>query len=496
MDKKIPCDTKQSNIAPQKTITKNAHKEIGTSVWDRAKIYAKGFKEGFFEYYAEKYKGTEGIKDALSRTTNILDESGKIYKNNSLGLVFCSKSLDKAFNMLDKCNATTYIKKPIKKWSTNVAENLSDGNPNNLSSAERSWAVVEGIGSVADFLTSSKGSITACAATAASVVIATTASTSVTATATLKVGSTVAGEVIGTTLVGKGGYDIATAKTESEAKKGGAEICSGTIALIGAAASAKDSLSAAQAAGIETKNPYTLSTPDAMIENIRIFPKVIATESKDITNATKILVTRFTNKSTSKVIKAGSPELQDAIPYMSKANDVQAYRFNPNGTAKEVLSNNPGVYMKDGKYFIPNKWDANNPYLIDTSKEQMIMLYGGDDMAVCDGVVFKGSYVDTAKFKSTGTLNYQTPSQLKYGDIVNVTKQAPGAFKEMPVGTQVETLEGLRTVGQGEVVAIDHAGNPYVTPLKNITKRNIPIDTPVSKDAFARVQYMLDNNQL
>ena len=60
--------------------------------------------------------------------------------------------------------------------------------------------------------------------------------------------------------------------------------------------------------------------------------------------------------------------------FMSKANDVQAYRFNPNGTAKEVLSNNPGVYMKDGKYFIPNKWDANNPYLIDNKFFKRIAL--------------------------------------------------------------------------------------------------------------------------
>ena len=165
--------------------------------------------------------------------------------------------------------------------------------------------------------------------------------------------------------------------------------------------------------------------------------------------------------------------LPNCLPYMSKANDVQAYRFNPNGTPDEILANNPGVFRgSDGKYYLPNKWNPNEPYLIDTSKEQMIMLYGGDDMAVCDGAIFKGSYVKTSDFKANGALNYQDPANRQYGQVMDVTKQAPGAFKVMPEGTKIQTLEGTRTVQQGEVVALDHAGNPYATTPKNILKRN------------------------
>ena len=112
------------------------------------------------------------------------------------------------------------------------------------------------------------------------------------------------------------------------------------------------------------------------------------------------------------------------------------------------------------------------------------MMYGADDMAVCDGGIFKGSYVDTNGFKANGALSYQDPTNLPYGQVTNVTKQAPGAYKTMPVGTKVQTLEGVRTVQEGETVAIDHAGNPYVTPISNILKRNIPI-TDEAKAAFA-----------
>ena len=172
-------------------------------------------------------------------------------------------------------------------------------------------------------------------------------------------------------------------------------------------------------------------------------------------------------------VHAHSNQLQGAEPYMSKANDVKAYRFNPNGTPDEILANNPGVFRgADGKYYLPNKWNPAEPYLIDPSKEQMIMLYGGDDMAVCDGAIFKGSYVDKTAYHAKGALNYQDPAKLQYGQVVDVTKQAPGAFKVMPEGTKIQTLEGTRTVQAGEVVALDHNGNPYATTPQNIVKRN------------------------
>jgi hypothetical protein len=278
----------------------------------------------------------------------------------------------------------------------------------------------------------------------------------------------------GAVMIGKGTYDAVTAKTDGEAKAAYENIGNGIFALGASALGAKASLNAASTAGVTGADGASeLNTVEALAQNFKVLPEALKVSGQNIEGNVLTLATGN--------VHAHSNQLQGSNAYMSKANDVQAYRFNPNGTPEEILANNPGVFRgADGKYYLPNKWSPEEPYLIDTSKEQMIMLYGGDDMAVCDGAVFKGSYVDTQSFKADQALNYQDPTQLTYGEVVNVTKQAPGAFKVMPEGTKVETLEGTRTVGKGEVVALDHEGNPYVTTPANILKRN----TGLSDDAM------------
>ncbi len=102
------------------------------------------------------------------------------------------------------------------------------------------------------------------------------------------------------------------------------------------------------------------------------------------------------------------------------------------------------------------------------------MMYDGtSDMAVCDGKIFNGSYVDTASFKANGALNYQNPSNLEYGKVMNVTKQAPGSYIEVPEGTVIKTLEGNVTVKAGQVVSFDIDGNPYVQTIETVLKRNV-----------------------
>lgn len=96
--------------------------------------------------------------------------------------------------------------------------------------------------------------------------------------------------------------------------------------------------------------------------------------------------------------------------------------------------------------------------------------------------------VDTESFHSSHILNYQDPSELTYGEVVSVTKQAQGAFKAMPEGTKIQTLEGVRTVDKGEVVAFDHEGNPYATTPANILKRN----TGLSNNAI-EILYEIDS---
>ena len=61
--------------------------------------------------------------------------------------------------------------------------------------------------------------------------------------------------------------------------------------------------------------------------------------------------------------------------------------------------------------------------------------------SVCSGAIFKGSYVNISDFKANGVLNYQDPAKLQYGQVVDAAKQAPAAFKLMPEGTKIQTLE-------------------------------------------------------
>lgn len=62
-------------------------------------------------------------------------------------------------------------------------------------------------------------------------------------------------------------------------------------------------------------------------------------------------------------------------------------------------------------------------------------------------------------------LNYQNPTSLEYGKVINATKQAFGAFKLVELGTEVQTLEGVNIIDPGEIISIDHAGNPYVVMM-------------------------------
>lgn len=285
----------------------------------------------------------------------------------------------------------------------------------------------------------------------------------------------------GAVMIGKGAYDAATAETDAQAKAAWEGIGNGTFAVAASVLGAKSSLKAASKAGVTSaQGAENMNMAQATLRTFKTIPEALKVSGQNV----KGNVLTWTTGN----IHAHSNKLQGAEAYMSKANDVQAYRFNPNGTPEEILANNPGVFRgADGKYYLPNKWAPNEPYLIDPSKENMIMLYGGDDMAVCDGAIFKGSYVDTEGFHSSQALNYQDPSKLAYGEVVNVTKQAPGAFKVMPEGTKIQTLEGVRTVGEGEVVALDHAGNPYATTPANILKRN----TGLSDNAM-KTLYQLD----
>lgn len=271
----------------------------------------------------------------------------------------------------------------------------------------------------------------------------------------------VAGAITGAGTIVYGGYKAATAKTDGSAKQAFETMGNGTFALAASAIGSKQALKSAANAGVKSANGLATNNPITNLTNCaKVAPEALSVCARNIKGN---LLTATTGR-----VHAHCNELrEDTMPYKSKPNDVQAYRFNPNGTPEEIIANNPGVFQgEDGCFYVKNKWDASSPFKIDTTKEQMIMMYDGmADMAVCDGEVFAGSYVDTATFKADGTLNYQNPTSLEYGKVIDATKQAFGEFKMFDLGTEIETLEGVNVIDPGEIVSIDHAGNPYVVMM-------------------------------
>lgn len=295
-----------------------------------------------------------------------------------------------------------------------------------------------------------------------------------------------AGTILGAGQLAYGIFSAANAQTDKDAKIAFETMGNATFSIASSALSAKSALNMASKAGVSSaKNFEELNTIESVIQCFKSSPEAIMQSGANI-KGNYLTLTTGTIHANSNALRKGQVE------YMSNPNEAQAYRFNPFGSEEEILKNNPGVFKgQDGKFYVKNKWNPDAPFLIDPSKEQMIMIYGPDDMAVCDGGIFSGSYVDSGAFK-TGELKYQKPTELEYGKIVEVTKQAKGAFKIVEEGTKVATLEGVTSVKEGQVIAIDHEGNPYVQTMNSILKRNHATEKSDSILGFKKLQERMD----
>ncbi len=399
----------------------------------RAKDYTFGFVRGIGEYYADKFKGTEGVKDAISRTGSIMDEG---------------------FEIMDDYNPINFIKDPVKNLSKKIDEKVSDGNSETMTVGEKLWNGTKGVGSVVDNLTTAKGLTVACLTVGtggmAASGFAAIAPTAASALAPVATAATATG---GSILVGKGTYDIATAENEADAQKGGAEIGVGGLMITGAAISAKGSLEAARQVGVPAADPSTMNTAQALVENFRVAPKALG------------IATGLSEPVPGVLIPATAYRME------SKPNQVEAYKTTgkPDGI----------VYEKDGKLFVPNKWNPESPYKV--SKDSIIMKYGDDDFAVCDPKIFQKTYVNDASGK------YAKVNQMKPGEVMHATKKAVGGFEFAKPGTEVKTLEGKVTLKEGQAILYDVDGNPYVGDIeKSLLKRNVPVG-PKAEEQFAKL---------
>lgn len=383
----------------------------------------------------------------MEKVTNVLDYSINAAKNKEI-------KNTKTTNDTPLLSIKSDDKNEFKKWLNDEDKICTDGNDDGkLSFKEGATSFGKGLIGIVKSTINHPFKTLACIGAGVGISV-------LTGGAALPI-MAVAGATIGAGTIAYGGYKAATAETDGEAKQAFETMGNGTFALGTSALGAKGALKVASKAGVDSAANLATNNPIQNLVNCaKVTPEATTVCLK---NAKGNFLTLATGR-----LHANCNELrEDTMPYKSKPNDVQAYRFNPNGTPEEIVSNNPGVFRgEDGNFYVKNKWDANAPFRIDTSKEQMIMMYDGmSDMAVCDGEVFAGSYVDTAAFKADGTLNYQEPTTLEYGKVINATKQAFGEFKMVELGTEVQTLEGVNIIDPGEIISIDHAGNPYVVMM-------------------------------
>lgn len=359
------------------------------------------------------------------------------------------------FKSMDAVNPLTYVKAPVKKAAEKVDELVSDGDPSTMTAGEKLWNGAKGAGGVVDYLTSTEGLWVL----AATVLTAGTAlDAALTAAPKLAAAAPAANAALGTAgvgITGKGVYDVATAETEEDAQKGGAEILTGGMMTGGAIAASKSALTAARNAGVEAADPAGLSTMGAVKENFRVAGEglKVATGLQAPSMFMKIPPT--------------------AIRFESKPNQVEAYQTT--GKADGI------VYEKDGKLFVPNKWNPEAPYEVKDGSVIMIYDKAGGDFAVCDPKIFSKTYVN-------GEGAYDAMKGIKPGETISATKKAVGGFELVPEGTKIKTLEGEVIVKRGQAVMYDVDGNPYVGDIeKSLLKRNVPVGDKAA-EAFKQLE--------
>lgn len=185
-------------------------------------------------------------------------------------------------------------------------------------------------------------------------------------------------------------------------------------------------------------------------------------------------------------LSAKSPLIQNSkVSMISKPNDVEG--IVPDLTAGDKVLSDYGLVKDGDKWYAPNReWF---PRAI--TEDDIIIVYGRDangkpsNIGFCSKSEFSSLYTDRAKYKN-GSIEFINAENLPKGQVVEATKCASGEVCILPVGTKLETNEGIVEVKPGEIVIINEAKNSvYATNITEILKRykNDPLN-PASKELF------------
>ena len=408
---------------------------------------------------------------------------------------------------IDDKVGVTDVKNAIKEYSglnalvDYVDNKVDDGDDTNLSNLERAWNIAKGLGDAVDSFIGAEGVEVVGLLTGAGEVAAVAKVGKYFSAAT----QTYFG-VEGGQLIGAGLAHAQTAETEEDARLAGSELGMGTIMLGGAVKSAKmaDKHIAIKehaqefvknASDIDLINEFNARTNYGVTEGLEIYKneltkrgfkpnengyfeaKTVQTNNSAVQSSPSTYRAKLPTPDYSKT-RANFPA--DAHQSLSKAGKATAYTTDgkPDGI----------VYQgKDGKMYVPNKWDPEHPYEVSTGADgkpaSVIMIYdeAGGDFAVGEPTTIASTYKNPA----TGELDPLYNAQVGKGNAMEIVKdQVPSAYKIVKEGTEIQTKEGPRVIQQDEVVVYDTDGDPYVMPKKNFLKRQEPLKGDAESEAL------------
>ena len=214
-------------------------------------------QEAMKKYLATLPPCTESFEELMaSQKFESLDKSGKIkflmeatgrkfYEamekgDKSAMRKYALEGMSYVFAYMDDKSGITDIKDAVKKYSglnalVDVVDKIvNDGDADNLSGAEKTWAAIKGAGDAVDSFIGTQG-----VAVMGSLFVAGEAAAAAGMAKLFAVATQAYFGIEGATLVYEGGKEIADATTEEQARTGGTKLTSGAIMLAGTVKSVK-----------------------------------------------------------------------------------------------------------------------------------------------------------------------------------------------------------------------------------------------------------------
>ena len=416
-------------------------------------------------------------------------EAMKEYLKQGIGLTFAY--------MDDKAGITD-IKEAAKEFYglnafvDTIDKFVDDGDASNLSFGEKTWETIKGAGDAVDGFIGTQG-------------VAFMGTLAVAAEAAAAAGIGKAFALVtqayfafeGGTMVVDGTVDVANAQTKEEARVGGQELGTGTIMLGGAAKSVKQGYRNTKIKESDAfAREYVKTANDqALVDEYN------ARETVSLDIYKNELIKRGYKPNEHGYFETPKPTRPSTYRDELPTPDYSKTRENFPADAHQSLSK-PGkatayttdgkpdgiVYQgKDGKMYVPNKWDPEHPYEVSTGADgkpaSVIMIYdeAGGDFAVGDPTTIASTYKNPA----TGKLDPLYHAETGKANAMEIVKdQVPSAYKIVKPGTEIQTKEGPRVVQDGEIVVYDTDGDPYVMPKKNFLKRQEPLKGDAESEAL------------